>query len=142
MASIRRQLITRVREFWTERSGQRYFVKRGVINWAGFDFKSRPFAIAILIDDMSIRREINGMNLTFEIATSMPTNQEFPEIDDGLLDDLIDDCESFIDEIRGWTDSKGDTLALRVQFSLARVVEFHDSNKQVQGIVLTIPVEY
>lgn len=120
-----------------------YFVKRGAIVWSSFPFGEHPRAIAIMFDDIGILRQ-KGMTeakIGIEMFASMPEGTE-PEIDDGLLDELIEDAEFILQKTIRERDSVGDSVILRLDGETANVVESHDSTKRVQGIVVTFNVNF
>jgi hypothetical protein len=118
-------------------------VKRGPIHWATFDFSAMPKAVAILVDDQSFIKEdgVNDANISFEVAARMATGQQ-PEVDDGLLDELIDDAIWVIRSLRQAKNGQGDNVILRLASSAARITEWHDPDVRVQGIVCPFQVEY
>lgn len=142
--SARSNFIKTIRASAEARGNKRYFVKRGVINWATFNFASHQFAMSMLIEDTTFMR-VNGMQeMTFslEAATVIPDSTEQPEIDDGIIDILIEDMEAIFAEARVKVDAHGDSVALGVDTESARIVEFHDSALRVQGIIATVIVKY
>ena len=122
----------------------RYFVKRGVINWATFPFTNHAFAMSLLCDDTSFMK-VNGvqdMSFSIEAATSIPDSTAQPEIDDGVMDSMIEDVETILNQVRADLDSHSNSIALMVDTESARIVEFHDSALRVQGIVATLIVKF
>ena len=130
----------------TVRNG-RYFVKRGAIDWTSHDFASKPFALSLQIDDGSLLRtaSVRGMKsarISMEMFAPLPKAQDVPEIDDGLLDELIDDAEAIVLDLVMARDSSDDPIVFRVDETGARFVEAHDISLLVQGIVVTFNVQY
>lgn len=131
-----RNMAEYLREQWRAVRGGTYFVKRGPILWADFDFEAQPRAVAILIDDHTFLRDINDANVAFELGARMPSGRE-PEVDDGLLEELTDDAKWVIRQLVKGTDSVGDAVVLRLEHQSARIREWHDPDMKVQGVICT-----
>lgn len=142
--SARKKFVDSVKSAALAVRNNRYFVKRGVINWATFDFDKHTFAMSLLCDDMTFMKQsgIQEMNFSIEAATSIPDSTKQPEIDDGVLDSMIEDIETILNQTRASVDTNHDNISLMVDTESARIVEFHDSALRVQGIVATIVVKY
>ena len=123
----------------------KYFVKRGAMVWAAFDFSRHERAVAIMFDDLTILRQDkpNDAKVAIEMFCRMPKDTDDPEIDDGLLDELIEDAEWVLVKAMSETSKgSGDNVILRLDAESANVVEAHDVSKRVQGIVVTFNVSY
>lgn len=136
-------MINAIRVSWGEVRGGSYFVKRGPIHWASFDFEELPKAVAILVDDLSFMKNdgINDANISFEVAARMATGKE-SEVDDGLLDEIIDDAIWVIRSLKQAKNSQGDNVIMRLSERTARITEWHDPDVRVQGVVASFQVEY
>lgn len=123
---------------------RRYFVKRGVINWASHDFKTKLFAISLQADDYSFMKQngIQDMKFSMEIATSINDIVSPAQLNDDVIEELVDDAEWIFKTVMSQIDTLGDNVALVVDTESARVIEFHDSSLRVQGIVVTAYVKY
>lgn len=132
----------RLRELCVEVRGGVHFVKRGPIDWAVFNFDAHDRAIAVLLDDHSFLGDINDASISFEIAGRMIQPEKSPDLDDGLLDEMIDDAEWIIRSLIDSDDSKGDPVILKANLLDARIVEFHDVQLRVQGIIAFIEVSF
>jgi len=127
---------------WSEVRGGSYYVKRGAISWPSFDFERRPRAVAIMADELLFLRAEAPMDVSFEVAASMPGPTEDPQIDEGLIDELADDTEWVVRKLIEAVDTQGDCVALRVAEQDARIIEWHDPTIRVQGIVAFFQVTF
>jgi len=123
-----------LREQWATVRNSTYFVKRGPILWAEFPFETRPKAASILIDDYTLFRDINAARVSFEVGARMPSGRE-PQVDDGLLEELTDDCRWVLRQLVKATDPVGNQIVLRFEHSSARIREWHDPDMKVQGVI-------
>lgn len=124
----------------------RYFVKRGAINWTAFDFDKHRFAISIQMDDFGFIR-VNGIKeatISMEVFARMREQKEveIPEIDDAITDEMVEDVERIIAELRQAADPQGDAVALRIDANSANIIEAHDVALRVQGVVTTFTVNF
>ena len=141
MSSPRNSMMTTIRNSAEVLRNSSYFVKRGAINWATFPFEEHSKAIAILIDDMSLLGSTTGVGgskdgkISLEIAARMPDEKDHPSIDDGLMDDLIEDAETIVKDLIAAKD--GDyPIVFHIDKASARVIEWHDAEVKVQGVVV------
>lgn len=124
--------------------GRRYFVKRGVIEWATFDFGAHPRAIGIMFDEIEILRE-SGMydaQVTLEMGVALPSAQEPVEVDDGLLDELIEDAEEILKALQQAANGSTEPVIFKLATQTARVREWHDVDLRVQGVVASVTIGY
>lgn len=140
--SPRRVVMDTLRRLCEEVRGGVYFVKRGPIDWATFPFDSHPRAISILADDLSLFKELNEASLTLEIAAQIRTQGEDPGLDDGLMDEFIDDAEWVVRSLIGKDNASGDAVVLKTDLEDSRAIEFHDPQLKVQGIIVNFDVSY
>lgn len=145
--TARRVFCERWKEIAVQLRNGSYFVKRGAINWTTFPFDTYERAIAIMLDDGQLLRtqRSHGMKPTrcsMEIFCRLPSDQEVPEIDDGLMDELLDDAESVVRDLLRSKDSSGDPVVFRIDENTARFVEAHDVQVKVQGVVVMFNLEY
>lgn len=146
--SPRRVMAERWKELAGKARNSSYFVKRGAINWTTFDFETHGGAIALMIDDGSLFRvqSTRGMKpcrCSMEMFHRLPDPlMESPEIDDGLMDELLDDAEWIINELASSRDSSGDPVVFRIDRKSVTFVEAHDIEVKVQGIVVSFNMEY
>lgn len=125
------------------RSGA-YFVKRGAINWTTWDFEKHPRAISIQLDRVTLFK-VNGMNdgvITLEMFSRMSSKEVPPEIDDGVMDELLEDAEAIFLGLMSAEDKQGDSVVTKLEQDSTEVVESHDTSLRVQGIVVTVPVTF
>lgn len=140
--SSRKVMMDTFRKLCEEVRGGIHFIKRGPIDWSSFNFDENQRAIAILVDDTSFLKDINDASLSFEIAGRMIQPEDRPNLDDGLLDEMIDDAEWIIRSLIDSKDKQGDSVIMKAGFNDARIVEFHDVQLRVQGIIAFIEVSF
>lgn len=143
--SIRCQVMAELKRLAGVARNGRYFVKRGAINWAAFDFEKHGPAIAVMMDDTTLLRpdgnEFNRANLALEVFAPMPDGSD-PGIDDGLLDELLEDAESIICDVNKATTSDGQPLAFDIVTGSASAKESSDVDQRVQGVVCQFTIRY
>lgn len=135
-----------IKDLCKEVRGGAYYVKRGVIDWRSHDFDQIPKAIAIGADEFPLfgRGDGNGFkdaDLSLEVFTKLPKTGDPVGIDDGLLDELMDDMWWVITELL--KKRQGDfPVVFNVVKARVKAVESHDVTLGVQGIVVFLPVSY
>jgi len=137
-------MLTKLLELCRKVRNNAYYVKRGAINWSSFPFDVRPLAVSVQVDDFSILK-ISGMNegkLTLEMASRMAEETTDPQMDDAEIDRLISDAETIITGLMKAVDTAGDSVLYRLDRESVNVVEFHDTSRMVQGIVVSFFVVY
>lgn len=125
--------------FLAQRAG-RYFVVRGAVNWANWDFVAHPWAVSINIDvcgfvNQSMMTEIT---LGIEVVARMTEATTEQGIDDWTLDEIRTDIARALDGWKVSRNSDGSMNVFRIAKESAVLKEFHDANKGVQGIVATV----
>lgn len=140
--SARRSVLQGAVEFWSDLREGLWFVKRGAINWTVWNFEKHPWAVSVMFDDMSlfphVRNAFRDGTITFEaFVRSAGSFEDVFEFDDELQEQIIDDMSVVIQRLLDERGSDGRPLLMNVDRSSARVIEAHDLNKKVQGIVLT-----
>jgi len=143
LLSSRGQVVQQLRNLCLKVGNSRYkFVKRGPVNWAAFDWAKYESAIAILIDDSMVfpnAKGISTMTLSLEIFARL---QGFPEeIDDGLMDKFYADAKQVLTELMQSKNSKGQPFVLR-RHPGDNAIESHDSDLGVQGLIVTMIIDY
>lgn len=137
-------MLTKLLDLCRKARNGEYYVKRGAVNWTTFPFDKRPRAISVQVDDFSILRQ-TGMNegkLSLEMASRMAEETTDPQIDDTEIDRLISDAEGILYGLMKAVDKAGDSVLLRLDRESVNVVEFHDTSRMVQGIVVSFFVVY
>lgn len=123
-----------------------YFVKRGAIDWADFEFVNHPAAISVqLVSHQLLASGRTGLReglVAIEIFRRMPEGQARPEIDDALMDQIQDDAESIVDGLIASLDAQGDAVVIKVERDSSSVEEAHDVTLGVQGVVCTLRVGF
>jgi len=141
MASDRQLVVDRLRSFWSKLRNGRYYVRRGAINWAAFDFGKHRFAVAILVDDCTLfGRPFNTMTLAFEVFTVLPTSPE--DMDDKVLDEFFEDVRDAVRDLQIAKNSQGDALVTKYDASAENAIESHDADKGVQGLVASVRFDF
>lgn len=145
--SARRQMCDRWRELAEQVRNGLYFVKRGAINWTTFPFKDEQGGIALMIDDGQLlrtqrERGMKPARCSMEMFRSLPDLNAIPAIDDGLMDELLDDAEEILTELMKSRTASNDPIVFRIDANSVRFVEAHDTEIKVQGIVVTFNLEY
>lgn len=140
-----KRLKTLAEERISEREGESTFVKRGAVNWNTFNWESYSRGLAIMMDDSSLWPGVQGFregNLTFEYFAKMPDQEGTPEIDDDLQDELIEDVLYIASQIVNETNRSGQPIVTRTDRKAARIIEAHDVDLKVQGVVVTINLNF
>lgn len=138
--SARSDALNKLKEIFKTLHNSRYYVKRGVVAWAGFDFQKYAHAVSIQVDEIAPWMPMPTMSLSIEMATLIPEMSTDPEIDDTTNEDMIDDC---IEALNAWERLKmqnGDPYIIKMERLGVRAIEFHDATLRVQGIILTVNV--
>lgn len=143
--SARKDVTDKIKALAKSVRNSAYFVKRGYINWATFDFTSYPRAISILVDEERLLRDTKGFadaRISLEIFTKIPPSTDPPQIDDGVLDELIDDARWIVEQLEQARNAQGDPVVFKISRNTSALVESHDATLEVQGIVAIIRVTY
>lgn len=140
--SPRRNLTDSLRRHAEAVRGGRYFVKRGQINWMEFDFTIAERAFAIMVDETTLFRDAdNDATITLELATRIPNPDEHPDLDDGVLDEFLDDAVYVIRSMSQDVDPEGDFVG-DAMLRTVRALEFYDPEFRLQGITVSFQVKY
>jgi len=146
MPSPRLVLMQTLKKLLKDVRNQRYFVKRGCINWTAFPFTRHPFAVSLQMDETSFMKPQTGADrakITFEMFTLMQEPRpEEPDIEDEVIDEIIADAEEVLFKIQSMRNSQGDPIIFAIDKDTSRIVEAHDTDKKVQGVVVMMEVIY
>ena len=146
MATLRprQNVLFALRGLARELRGGSYWVKRGAVNWATHAWERAPNAISIQMDSSSLlaHNGINHAQITIEIMARMRTRLAEVEIDDELQDELVFDLETLVGQVQAARDAKGDPVILRYEGKTAQILEVHDVDLAVQGVVGTFVVDF
>jgi hypothetical protein len=146
MGSPRRTVLETLRDAARIIRNSVYFAKRGAINWTVHNFEKHPRAIAVMQDDAQLfGDQKSGMkfaNMSLEMFARMPERLEVPEIDDVLMDEMIDDAYELLRGLITARDVNDDPVVFKLDQASARVIESHDVDLKVQGIVVSFSVTY
>lgn len=146
MTSPIHSVLIKLKELWEQKTENgRYYVRRGPINFASFQFDRFPRAVAIICDDSSLplpqeQFPFQGARISFEIGMSMP-DEASGSIDDEAIDALRDDCTDILLQLLEATDTEGDNIVLRIDLGQARVIEWHDADRNLQGVILSFTLD-
>ena len=72
-------------------------------------------------------------------------DRKLNQIDDGVMDDLLDDVEKIINDLAAKTEldnPSGERVVFNVKRSQVKFVESHDVTMKVQGVVVLLPVSF
>lgn len=125
------------------RSGA-YWVHRGPVNWATFDYGNRPRGIAVRFEDGQFLapHAMNEATLGIDLFTAWDDDPGNPDVDDGLIDELIDDATEIVEALGRATDAQGDAVVFRIARTTARVMEVSDADLGVLGVIVQFNVTY
>ena len=91
---------------------------------------------------MRDHRGFADARISMEIFTRIPDTDQEPQIDDGLLDELIDDARWIVEQLEQSKNKAGDPIVFKLPKNTSSLVESHDATLMVQGIVAIIRVTY
>jgi hypothetical protein len=123
-----------------ELRGRVYYVRRGAINWATFDFQKKALAIAIMVDEASMLRSMNTLKVTFEFACAIPEHVD--AVDDSVMDQFMVDFDTVADKLVKSVDDRGDAIVHSLDLNNVIAVEFSDFDLQVQGLSVSFQLSY
>ena len=116
-----------------------YFVRRGPIDWNAHDWKAKPRAVAVIIDDCTFLRQINEASVSFEVFAAIPKDGD--NIDDTLTDELFNDAALVLNSLVTEKDSNGDSIATLLPKS-ELAIECYDMDLKIQGLIITFTIKY
>lgn len=140
--SQRYQFMTRLKELASRIRNARYWVRRGAVDWASFDFSARKHAIALTVDEGPVLPDVEGrqtFKIGMELFGAMPGDST-ESIDDLLMDELWEDAGQLLEQLIQESDERGDSLALKLVASSTKGIETHDAGLQVEGLIVTFTV--
>lgn len=118
----------------------KYFVKRGVIPWAGFPFDRYERAISIQMDESDINKEALEAKGVLDFGTVMHDDPQLPSIDDGLMDEFFDDAVAIYEAVAAANpDGAGQPFRY---LHFGKVAEQSDTDLKFQGILVPFTVGY
>lgn len=116
-----------------------YFVKRGAIVWEEFPFEKFKRAISIQVDERDFMRPTNKAECALEFAAAIPGTDQHPGIDDGLMDEFLEDAEAIF---RAWRQAMDSIGTFVLGFTPGKITEFHDVDYRVQGMTAKFTAEF
>ena len=129
-------------------NSERYYVRRGPINWAVHDFRTYPYAVSILTPSFTMLRPVfNELTISLEVVMRMPeASVQRGEVREGLNDNeiesLVVDMDEVIHDLMQATDSNGDTIVTRIDRESAEAQEISNEDWSIQGFQVIFTVEY
>jgi hypothetical protein len=122
------------------RSG-RYYVRRGVIDYATFPWDQKPYTIAILEADVPLEERAGPDTATFvmELMTDIPEGTDLTN-DDKVIYDIRTDARDILRAVRQAAINSNRRVIDRIsksRFSIA-----YDQIMRVQGGTVTFDVDY
>lgn len=140
--TARKTVLDTIRTNAEKVGNQRYFVKRGAINWPSFNFDEHGSAIAIIVEEETLYGQIKNLKVSLEVATKMPRGEEHPSIDDGLIDEIHSDLVWIINQLIAAKDKNQDRVITKIDQNQMRAIEFHDPDMLVQGVMVQMNIDY
>lgn len=127
--------------------GGRYFVRRGPINWAEFDFSRYQAGIAILTPEFTLLgTQLNSITITLELVQRIPEADRGYMETDGLNDQeiegLVEDARIILLSLNAAKDAQGSVTVLRIVDNRIEGQEMSNLDFSVQGVMVTFTVEY
>lgn len=127
--------------------GGRYFVRRGPINWAEFDFSRYQAGIAILTPEFTLLgTQLNSITITLELVQRIPEADRGYMETDGLNDQeiegLVEDARIILLSLNAAKDAQGSVAVLRIVDNRIEGQEMSNLDFSVQGVMVTFTVEY
>ena len=122
----------------------RYFVKRGQLLLPNHNFDAHPYTWSILVDSGDLFNRGIGTQaiaISFEIGTSINPDVDNPGLDDGILQEFIQDGRQVLLELEQERNKVGDPVVFRIYRENSRFIQFHDGETRIQGIVVTTNVD-
>jgi len=138
--SGRRLFLNALKDACQKVRGGKYFVKRGVIPWAGFPFESFSRAISIQLDTSDINKEALEGSGVLDFGTSLPGDDRYPSIDDGVMDEFYEDAVAIYEAVAA---SNPDGAGQPFRYlHFGKVAEQSDTDLKFQGILVPFTVGY
>jgi hypothetical protein len=147
----RGEILSAIVDSWRLQSQGRYFVRRGPIDWLHFDFVSRPYAVAVVVEASALpipgsflgQGEVfRKLTVSFEIFQKMPESGEQPELSEEVQEQLENDAVAVIADLHTRTASDGSKLIDGIENPDNAMSDWSDATIGVQGIVASIPINY
>lgn len=140
MISAYLNVVGKMRALAEELRGRAYYVRRGAINWATFEFQKRERAVSIMVDEATMLRAMNSLKVTLEFACAIP--EQVDAMNDDMMDQFMVDFEAFADKLVKSVDDKGDAVVHSLDLNTVIAVEFSDFDLQVQGLSVSFQLSY
>lgn len=147
VSSQRTRVLAKIIDLCKEAGGGRYFVRRGAVNWAEFDFNRHPAGISILTPEFTLLgAQVNSITVTLEIVQQIPDGERLYRETDGLNDEeiegLVEDARIIVLGLKSAKDESGDATVLRIVDNRIEGQEMSNLDFSIQGVMVTFTVEY
>lgn len=147
VSSQRTRVLAKVIDLCKEAGGGRYFVRRGAVNWAEFDFSRHSAGISILTPEFTLLgAQVNSITITLELVQQIPDGERVYRDTDGLNDEeiegLVEDARIILLGLKGAKDDSGDATVLRIVDNRIEGQEMSNLDFSIQGVMVTFTVEY
>ena len=149
--TVRRILLSTIVEIIKNLRGSRYFVRRGSIIWNDFPFTKQRFAASVTLDESMLLPSASGGGRAASIGIEMfgkmydPVPNELPGFDDTQMDEFWIDAELIVDRLikmRAEIDGEDQPVVLKLIRGEVKIREAEDRVSRVQGVIVTIPLEF
>ena len=135
--------MTRLKEVALRVAGGKYFVKRGYINWATWNFDAHPQAMSLMLDEHQFMASQADAVISIECFTRIKSG-DAPEIDDVVLDGIVQDLAAILDQMEEERDRQDPAypVAFAIKRGSAKAVEAHDAEMRIQGVTATFEASF
>lgn len=132
-------LMRAIREAAGKLRGGSYFVKRGLIDWASFPWRSHQWGLSIVVEVMGIQGPDASDPAVIHLAfgTAIPAVLNPPEIDDDAQDQLDADARALLTAVRQSTVTNSFNETIGFGISDVQEREWHDPQYRAQGLVVS-----
>lgn len=147
VSSQRTRVLAKIIDLCKEAGGSRYFVRRGAVNWAEFDFNRYSAGISILTPEFTLLGvQLNSITVTLELIQSIPEGERLYRETDGLNDEeiegLVEDARIILLGLKAAKDESGNAIVLRIVDNRIEGQEMSNLDFSIQGVMITFTVEY
>ena len=147
VTSQRTRVLAQIIDLCKQAGGGRYFVRRGAVNWAEFDFNRYSAGISILTPEFTLLGvQLNSITVTLELIQSIPEGERLYRETDGLNDEeiegLVEDARIILLVLKAAKDESGNAIVLRIVDNRIEGQEMSNLDFSIQGVMITFTVEY
>lgn len=137
-----RELLNILRNLKDKNGRQKYFVRRGAINWESHEW-ILPFAVSVrLAENFPARAsEPRETTLSINVATTLPSSSQPENLHDETLEQMETDMVNAVRALAQATrQGSVDHLIFGTEYQGS--VEWHSTDFSVQGYVVTFTIDY